>query len=129
MEDSNNNTFLKKGNDHFLLFFAQFILGGMAVIYFLGQIYFSSINPINIIIALMGLIVAALGGKKSNTNIKVSKIVVICSFLGLFGIMYNIYQYYSVSHTPGNNYPLISSILFIFAFIVVIYFRVKSKNA
>ena len=112
-----------------LLHVARFILGGMALIYMFGQLFFSSFSISSTVVALSGFIIAFTSQQLITKNHSIQVRIIACSFIGVAGISYEIYKYYSNQQLPGNNYPLAMSVVFITAFLVAGIYSEKFKNA
>ena len=111
-----------------LLHVARFFLGGMAIIYMFGQLFFSSFSLVSTGVAISAFVVA-LTSKRKMMKGRFYQVVLACCIIGTAGVSFSIYDYYSQYQVPGNNYPLATSIAVIAAFTVAGIYSVISKNA
>ena len=116
-------------DDFSLLHVARFVLGGMALSYMFGQLFFGSFSIVTTSIAISGFVIAFNSKKQIIENRSTHLIVLACCLIGTSGISYDIYEYYSNYQRPGNNYPLSMSIGFIVAFLVAGFYSAKYRNA
>ena len=116
-------------DDFSLLHVARFILGGMALIYMFGQLFFGSFSIVTTSVAISGFVIAFNSKKQIIENRSTQLMVLACCILGMTGITYDIYEYYSNYQHPGNYYPLPMSIGFIVAFLVAGFYSIKYRNS
>ncbi|RKZ71203.1 MAG: hypothetical protein DRQ48_04330 [Gammaproteobacteria bacterium] len=102
--------------------------GYMGFNYIFGQLFFAMFDYSSTITGISGLLAAILASKKSRTNIKRNRFILVCCVLGVSGIIYGTYEYYAQNNSPGNYYAWWGHYSFLAALTVIGYYRFSNSN-
>jgi len=108
---------------------AKFILIVMGVVDLFGQMFVNTFSYVATGVALSAFFAVYLSGKTSGNSSHLAYLVLLLCILGVTGVSYGIYEYYSNHQVAGNSYPTAISIALIGSFVVLAFYKPRRKDA